>query len=83
MAGLRARKPEQRQAGVRSSVRRALERFTGPLTAEQREHDPRARGKLAALHASGATIAGVWREALAEALARRDTGAAFERRCSS
>ena len=74
------RTPEQRQARREKSVRRALERFTGPLTAGQRqlirEHAARSQPFMAEWRDNRR----VWREALGEALAQRDTGAAFEAR---
>ena len=74
------RKPEQRQARREKSVRRALERFTGPLTAGQRELIREHASSSQPFMAEWRDNRRVWREALAEALAQRDTGAAFEAR---
>ena len=72
--------PHERQARREKSVRRALERFTGPLTAAQRaiirEHTARSPSFMAEWRENRR----VWRAALAEALARRGNGADFEAR---
>jgi len=74
------RTPQQRQARREKSVRRALERFTGPLTAGQRElirgHAERSQPFMAEWRDSRH----VWREALADALEQRGSGAGFESR---
>jgi Family of unknown function (DUF6279) len=74
------RKPEEQQARREKSVRRALERFTGPLTAGQRDliqgHAARSQPFMAEWRENRR----VWREALADALAQRDGGAEFESR---
>jgi len=74
------RTPQERQARREKSVRRALERFTGPLNAGQRElirgHAARSQPFMAEWRDSRR----VWREALADALAQRGSGAAFESR---
>jgi hypothetical protein len=73
-------KPEQRQARREKSVRRALERFTGPLTAGQqrliRENAARSQPFMAEWRDNRR----VWRAALADALAQRGAGADFESR---
>jgi hypothetical protein len=74
------RNPEQRQGRREKSVRRALERFTGPLTTGQRELIRAHAASSQPLMAEWRDNRRVWREALAEALAQRDTGAAFEAR---
>lgn len=74
------RKPEQRQARREKSVRRAFERFTGTLTAEQRQLIREHAASSQPFMAEWRDNRRVWREALAEALAQRDTGAAFEAR---
>lgn len=74
------RNPEQRQARREKSVRRALERFTGPLTAGQRELIREHAASSQPFMAEWRDNRRVWREALAEALAQRDAGAAFEAR---
>jgi hypothetical protein len=79
-ADFERRKPEQRQARREKSVRRALERFTGPLTAGQqkliREHAARSQPFMAEWRDNRR----VWRAALADALAQRGAGADFESR---
>ena len=74
------RKPEQRQARREKSVRRAFERFTGTLTAEQRQLIREHAASSQPFMAEWRDNRRVWREALAEALAQRDAGAAFEAR---
>lgn len=74
------RKPEQRQARREKSVRRALERFTGPLTDGQRQMIREHAASAQPFMAEWRDNRRVWRLALAEALAKRDTGAAFEAR---
>ncbi|MDQ1342375.1 MAG: hypothetical protein QG571_993, partial [Pseudomonadota bacterium] len=74
------RNPEQRQARREKSVRRALERFTGPLTAGQRELIREHAASSQPFMAEWRDNRRVWREALAAALAQRDTGAVFEAR---
>ena len=75
-----SRSPAERDARRERSVRRALERFTGPLTAEQRAL---VRAHVAASPSFAPEWLDnrrVWREALADALARRDRPAEFEAR---
>jgi hypothetical protein len=74
------RTPQQRDARREKSLSRAMERFTGPLTAAQ-------RASVRAHVASSPSFMPEWREnrrlwraALAEALARRGSGAEFETR---
>jgi len=72
--------PQARQARREKSVRRALERFTGPLTPAQRAiiRDDAARSRSFMAEWRGNRR--VWRGALAEAMARRNSGADFEAR---
>ena len=75
-----SRSPAERDARREKSVRRALERFTGPLTAEQRAL---VRAHVAASPSfvpEWLDNRRVWREALAGALERRDRRAEFEAR---
>lgn len=75
-----SRSPAERDARREKSVRRALERFTGPLTAEQRAL---VRAHVAASPSfvpEWLDNRRVWREALADALERRDRRAEFEAR---
>ena len=74
------RNPEQHQARREKSVRRALERFTGTLNAAQRQLIREHAARSQPLMAEWRDNRRVWREALADALARRDTGAEFEAR---
>ena len=72
--------PQERQARREKSVRRALERFTGPLTSLQRaiihEHTARSPSFMSEWRENRR----VWRAKLAEALARRHSGPDFEAR---
>ena len=74
------RTPQERQERREKSVRRALERFTGPLTHAQRaiirEHTSRSPSFMLEWRENRR----IWRGALAEALARRGSGADFEAR---
>jgi hypothetical protein len=75
-----SRSPAERDARREKSVRRALERFTGPLNAEQRAL---VRAHVAASPSfvpEWLDNRRVWREALAGALAVRDRRAEFEAR---
>jgi len=75
-----SRSPAERDARREKSMRRALERFTGPLTAEQRAL---VRAHVAASPSfvpEWLDNRRVWREALADALALRHRRAEFEAR---
>jgi hypothetical protein len=74
------RKPQERQARREKSIRRALERFTGPLTAGQRELIREHAARSQPFMAEWRDNRRVWREALADVLAQRRTGAGFESR---
>jgi len=73
-------KPEQRQARREKSVRRALERFTGPLTAGQQKLIRENAARSQPFMAEWRDNRRVWRAALADALAQRGAGADFESR---
>lgn len=75
------RTPEEQRTRREKSVRRALERFTGPLTASQRtmvrDYATRARPMMSEWRDNRR----VWREALGAALAERHSGGTrFEER---
>jgi hypothetical protein len=75
-----SRTPGQRDARREKSMRRALERFTGPLNPSQREL---IRGHVASSPSfmpEWLENRRVWRAALADALADRRSGAGFEAR---
>jgi hypothetical protein len=72
--------PRERQARREKTVRRALERFTGPLTPAQRAIISRHTAGSPSFMAEWRENRRVWRVALAEALARRGNGADFEAR---
>lgn len=75
-----SRTPGQRDARREKSMRRALERFTGPLSPSQREL---IRGHVASSPSfmpEWLENRRVWRAALADALADRRSGAGFEAR---
>ena len=79
-ADFERRKPEQRQARREKSVRRALERFTGPLTAGQQKLIRENAARSQPFMAEWRDNRRVWRAALADALAQRGAGADFESR---
>lgn len=74
------RTPAQRDARREKTVARALERFTGPLTPEQRAAVRAHVASSPPFMAEWRANRRLWREALADALAQRSGGAEFERR---
>jgi hypothetical protein len=74
------RDPHERQARREKLVRRTLERFTGPLNAGQRELIREHAASSQPFMAEWRENRRVWREALADALARRGAGTEFESR---
>jgi hypothetical protein len=74
------RTPEEQAAKREKSMRRAVERFTGTLTSEQRaivrDYATRAKGFMPEWRESRRA----WRQALAAALAERRSGERFESR---
>lgn len=74
------RKPQEHEARREKSVRRALERFTGPLTEGQRRLVREYAAAAPPIMAEWRENRRVWRAALAEALAARQAGAPFEAR---
>lgn len=75
-----ARTPEQRGARREKSMRRALERFTGPLTPAQRALIREHVASSPSFMPEWLENRRVWRGELAEALAGRRNGAQFEAR---
>lgn len=75
-----ARTPEQRGARREKSMRRALERFTGPLTPAQRALIREHVASSPSFMPEWLENRRVWRGELAEALAGRRNGAEFEAR---
>ena len=71
------RTPAQRDARREKTLARALERFTGPLTPAQRAAVRAHVASSPSFMAQWRANRRVWREALAEALARRDRPAEF------
>jgi hypothetical protein len=74
------RTPAQRDARREKTLVRALERFTGPLTPAQQAAVRAHVASSPAFMAEWRINRRLWREALADALARRTDGAEFERR---
>jgi hypothetical protein len=75
-----SRTPEQRAARREKSMRRALERFTGPLTPSQRDLLRAHVASSPSFMPEWLENRRVWRAELAEALAGRRDGAEFEAR---
>jgi hypothetical protein len=74
------RTPAQRDARREKTLVRALERFTGPLTPAQRAAVRAHVASSPTFMAEWRTNRRLWREALADALARRTDGAEFAER---
>lgn len=74
------RTPAQRLARREKSLTRTLERFTGPLTPEQRDSVRAHVASSPSFMPEWRENRRIWRQALAEALARRGAGAEFESR---
>jgi hypothetical protein len=72
--------PGQRDARREKAMRRALERFTGPLTAAQRELIREHVASSPSFMPEWLENRRVWRAELADALAGRRSGAGFEAR---
>jgi hypothetical protein len=75
-----SRSPAERDARREKSLRRAIERFTGPLTPAQRELLREHVAASPSFVPEWLDNRRVWREALAEALEQRGNGAAFASR---
>jgi hypothetical protein len=75
-----SRSPAERDARREKSLRRAIERFTGPLTPAQRELLREHVATSPSFVPEWLDNRRAWREALAEALEQRGDGAAFAAR---
>jgi hypothetical protein len=76
------RTPAERRARKEKSVRRTIERFTGPLTAQQRSIVHEYAGRAQPFMPEWRENRRVWRDALAAALAGRRSGGEFAARMS-